>query len=929
MNKLTYQPLDSAGETTKRSRNAFIIVLCATAFMTIQLILDIYINPVSGNNLPLITDTILLSLFIISTWLTRRGQVTLGLGLVLGAVYIIIPIINMTFADVGLVSAVAVIVFSLVVATTALPAKWLKPVIIGGFIVAVLVIVIDTLWPGQRISTGDHTFSNISVAILLLIYGVIIARQFANFSLSAKLAIGFVTVGVISVAMVAFANNWFTQTALINVSNQTLSAAAAQTATNIDTFITVNRETVEIEAQLPALVNYLSLPPEQRDPNSPAGLDAIITMRTLNRKDPVHISSYALLDTQGRSIIDTLSPDTGADESHHDYFQIPLKTLQSYVSPVQFSETAESPFLYFSSPIQNANDEIIGVLRVRYSAIVLQQLIEKSAAQAGAGISAILLDEYQIRLANSEDSQLLFKTIAPLDPTTATELQAARRLPSRPVEELSTDLPEFAQQLANAATRTTFSARVHPEHDEENHTDQVAVATLNTQPWRVVFAQTAEVFQIPLQTQTRLTILLAAVIVVMIAVGALGVGQFLASPIVRLTAVATHIAAGDLEAQAPVGTSDEIGRLARAFNGMTAQLRGLIGSLEDQVRDRTAELALSMKVGQRALTIKDLDELLPTITEFIREQFNLYYTQVYFVDDLGRNLILRAGTGTVGQTLIARRHSLPIGPGSIVGRVAAERKSIVVPDTQNSDIHKANPLLPETRCELAVPLILEDRIIGVLDMQANKVNTFTENNMTVFEALATQLAISIDSAQQWALAQEAQRKSEEAVRQLTRQSWTETLAARRKTPGFMYDLSAIMPLSDFGTEAANAETIIQNPKSKIQNGTSVPVVVQNQPIGQLKVQMPPEKNLAEEGQALLAAVAQQLAQKIENLRLLEETRQRATREQIARQITDKIRASRDIETALKIAAAELSKVLSTSKAVIDLKVSRNDDETAR
>jgi GAF domain-containing protein len=336
-----------------------------------------------------------------------------------------------------------------------------------------------------------------------------------------------------------------------------------------------------------------------------------------------------------------------------------------------------------------------------------------------------------------------------------------------------------------------------------------------------------------------------------------------------------------------------------------------------------------MKVGQRALTIKDLDELLPTITEFIREQFNLYYTQVYFVDDLGRNLILRAGTGTVGQTLIARRHSLPIGPGSIVGRVAAERKSIVVPDTQNSDIHKANPLLPETRCELAVPLILEDRIIGVLDMQANKVNTFTENNMTVFEALATQLAISIDSAQQWALAQEAQRKSEEAVRQLTRQSWTETLAARRKTPGFMYDLSAIMPLSDFGTEAANAETIIQNPKSKIQNGTSVPVVVQNQPIGQLKVQMPPEKNLAEEGQALLAAVAQQLAQKIENLRLLEETRQRATREQIARQITDKIRASRDIETALKIAAAELSKVLSTSKAVIDLKVSRNDDETAR
>jgi len=437
-------------------------------------------------------------------------------------------------------------------------------------------------------------------------------------------------------------------------------------------------------------------------------------------------------------------------------------------------------------------------------------------------------------------------------------------------------------------------------------------------------------------------VLIAAVV----AAVAVGLGQFLARPISRLTSLAQQIAAGDLTAQATVETQDEIGQLAQAFNSMTAQIRGLVSSLEDQVRERTAELVLSMKVGQRALAIRDLAELLPTITEFIRNRFNLYYTQIYFMDDLGQNLVLKAGAGMMGQELIARRHSLPVGPGSIIGLVAAERKSIIVADTQSSDIHKANSLLPETRSELAIPLLVEGRVIGVLDMQADKANTFTENNLTVFEAMATQLAIAIDSARQWALGQEAQRKSEEAIRQLTRQSWVERLASHRENLGFTYDLSAVTPLadfghsalgvfqtewpveaiSDFGLEHDNGESKIENRKSKVENRLAVPVVVQNESIGQLAVEVPPERTISPDEQNLLAAVAQQLGQKAENLRLFEQTQQRAAREQIARQITDKVRASRDIESALKIAAEELSKTLAVSRVMIDLKAVQ-DDET--
>jgi GAF domain-containing protein len=180
--------------------------------------------------------------------------------------------------------------------------------------------------------------------------------------------------------------------------------------------------------------------------------------------------------------------------------------------------------------------------------------------------------------------------------------------------------------------------------------------------------------------------------------------------------------------------------------------------------------------------------------------------------------------------------------------------------------------------------------------------------------MATQLAISIDSAQQWALAQQAQQKTEEAVRQLTRHGWAERLASRRESLGFAYDLSTVAPLSKCDQKVTNGGARL-----------AIPVVVQNEPIGHLAVEMPSQRILSPDEQELLAAVAQQLAQKAENLRLFEQTQERAAREQIAHQITDKVRASRDIESALKTAAEELAKSLGVARAVIDLRLAPNEE----
>ena len=103
----------------------------------------------------------------------------------------------------------------------------------------------------------------------------------------------------------------------------------------------------------------------------------------------------------------------------------------------------------------------------------------------------------------------------------------------------------------------------------------------------------------------------------------------LSNPIVRLTSVAEQIAAGNTAVQAKVESTDEIGKLAGAFNSMTSQLRELIGSLEQRVAARTRNLELAAEVGRAVSQVRDLDVMLKDACELILKEFNLYYVQVY------------------------------------------------------------------------------------------------------------------------------------------------------------------------------------------------------------------------------------------------------------------------------------------------------------
>jgi len=225
---------------------------------------------------------------------------------------------------------------------------------------------------------------------------------------------------------------------------------------------------------------------------------------------------------------------------------------------------------------------------------------------------------------------------------------------------------------------------------------------------------------------------------------------FLAGQIVRpvkvLTDAANAVSQGQWNVTAEVHSNDETEVLANAFNSMTSQLQNIFNTLEQRVADRTRDLEIVAEVGTATATILESKRLLQEVVDLTKERFNLYHSHIYLVDEGGNNLVLAAGAGEPGRIMVAEGRSIPLHrEQSLVARAARERKGVTVNDVTQALDFLPNPLLPDTRAELAVPMIVGGNVIGVFDIQSEEVGRFTDADVNIQTTMATQLSTSIQN----------------------------------------------------------------------------------------------------------------------------------------------------------------------------------------
>lgn len=223
-------------------------------------------------------------------------------------------------------------------------------------------------------------------------------------------------------------------------------------------------------------------------------------------------------------------------------------------------------------------------------------------------------------------------------------------------------------------------------------------------------------------------------------------GNLLTNSIEKLATDTAKFAEGDFSVRTDVRSLDEVGKLGQAFNNMAGQIQSLVSGLEQRVAARTRDLEIVAEVGTATATILDTNRLLQEVVDLTRERFHLYHSHIYLLDGEGKNLVLAAGAGEVGRVMVAKGHSIPLDrEQSLVARAARERKGVTVNDVTQAPDFLPNPLLPETHAELAVPMIVSGRVIGVFDIQSEQIGRFTDADVNIQTTLAAQLAVSIQN----------------------------------------------------------------------------------------------------------------------------------------------------------------------------------------
>ncbi|MBN1889387.1 MAG: GAF domain-containing protein [Thermoflexales bacterium] len=245
--------------------------------------------------------------------------------------------------------------------------------------------------------------------------------------------------------------------------------------------------------------------------------------------------------------------------------------------------------------------------------------------------------------------------------------------------------------------------------------------------------------------------LVTGVLVVVVLV-ALWLSRSISLPISVLAKASERIAGGEWDAPLPTTGGAEIRQLTGSFQLMTDQLRETVGELEARVAERTRALETSSAVSRSLSTILDEKQLLAEVVEQVRSAFDYYYAHIYVWDEAHENLLMEGGTGEAGRAMLARGHSIPKGKG-LVGRAADSNSIVLVPDTSAEPGWLPNPLLPETRSEVAVPIAIGKQVLGVLDVQHSVRGSLGEAEAQLIQSIANQVAVALQNARAYGQAQ--------------------------------------------------------------------------------------------------------------------------------------------------------------------------------
>lgn len=346
-------------------------------------------------------------------------------------------------------------------------------------------------------------------------------------------------------------------------------------------------------------------------------------------------------------------------------------------------------------------------------------------------------------------------------------------------------------------------------------------------------------------------------------------------------------------------------------------LRNEHSTLEQRVEERTAGLARKTEqlratsyIARKTAEVQDLASLLITVAKLVTDQFGFYHTGIFLINETGDHAVLQAASSEGGQRMIERGHALAVGMQGIVGYVAAQKKPRIALDVGEDAVYFNNPDLPMTRSEVALPLLIRNKVLGVLDIQSDRPQAFGAEDIDVLQTLSDQIAIAIENARLLDETQAAIIQLEALTGIRTREVWTQKLR----------DSNRVFTYTPLGLRANKGS-------QSNENAITAPIVLRGQKIGNISIARKGDAKWSKLDEGLLDEVASQVGLAVDNIRLLEDATQRATQEQTIGKLAARFSQTLDLDTLLQTAARELGQVPDVSE--VSVFVGELTEETSK
>ncbi|MFN8413784.1 MAG: GAF domain-containing protein [Anaerolineales bacterium] len=439
-----------------------------------------------------------------------------------------------------------------------------------------------------------------------------------------------------------------------------------------------------------------------------------------------------------------------------------------------------------------------------------------------------------------------------------------------------------------------------------------------TDPVAVTYTSLNNVYS-PVDTLTNTALLQLSISLLLVALGG-GVTLFiLLTPAIQLSEFTKQLGKKNFLATLNISKfRGELGTIAKSLMDLSTAIQSMIAELENKVLERTHELeqrAIQLRaaadVGKAITSVRNLSELLQQTTILIHERFGYYHVGIFLLDERKEYAVLSASNSEGGRKMLEKNHQLRVSETSIVGYTTLNAKARIALDVGKDAVYFDNPDLPNTRSEMALPLVVSGQILGALDVQSTQQSAFSEEDVVTLQILADQIAVAIQNANLFNETNKALESARQVYGDVSREAWRKILHNQPRV-GFI----ATPP----GTTQTYSETLEPSIVKAFETGDvivgndnltiSIPIKIRGQAIGALRLKKSDIADAWSQDETNLAiALSDQLSGALESARLYRESQQRAVRESLVSDISARISATTHMEAIIRETVQELGQAI--------------------